>query len=255
MRIRPYVTAAGVVLMTTLLLVGCDSLPGRPREADRPILPSELRDFGILYARHCSGCHGLDGRLGAARPLNDPLYLALVNEKTLRQIIAQGTPGTASPAFGKRAGGGLTDEQIDILARDMRNTWGAPERFTNVAFPPYTLKDAIAAGQVPGDPKRGRKVYATYCARCHGADGHGGPDGGSVVHTSYLALVSDQVLRTTVIAGRTDLGMPDWREAVPGRPMTGQEISDVVAWMASHRVPFPGQPYPDVRTAAHPGQP
>ncbi|HEY7318089.1 MAG TPA: hypothetical protein VIE89_10990, partial [Candidatus Binatia bacterium] len=51
----------------------------------------------------------------------------------------------------------------------------------------------------------------------------------------YLALVSDQGLRTTVIVGRSDLGMPDWRANVSGQPMSPQEISDVVAWLASHR--------------------
>ena len=45
----------------------------------------------------------------------------------------------------------------------------------------------------------------------------------------------NQGLRTTVIAGRVDLGMPDWRGLVPGRPMSSQEIADVVAWLISHR--------------------
>jgi cytochrome c oxidase cbb3-type subunit III len=245
-------TAACASLAIAFLAAGCDWMPGRPTEADRPVLPSEVKGFAVLYRRNCAGCHGADGRLGAARPLNDPLYLALVSEKTLRQIIAQGTPGTASPAFAESAGGDLTDEQIDILAHDMRQNWGAQEQFKNVGLPPYSLKAAIATGQAPADPKRGRRVYATYCARCHGPDGNGGPDAGSVVDGSYLALVSDQALRTTVIAGRTDLGMPDWRANVPGRPMTGQEISDVVAWLASHRVPFPGQPFPKAKVVARP---
>lgn len=248
----PRCAAAAVASLVIAFLAGCDWMPGRPTEADRPVLPSDVKDFAVLYDRSCAGCHGADGRLGAARPLNDPVYLALISERTLRRIIAQGTPGTASPAFAESAGGGLTNEQIEILARGIRNTWGAPGRFTNVALPPYSLNDAIVAGQAPGDSKRGRKVYVTYCARCHGGDGHGSPNGGSVVDASYLALVSDQALRTTVIAGRADLGMPDWREDVPGRPMTGQEISDVVAWLASHRLPFPGQPFPKAKTATRP---
>jgi cytochrome c oxidase cbb3-type subunit 3/ubiquinol-cytochrome c reductase cytochrome c subunit len=63
-----------------------------------------------------------------------------------------------------------------------------------------------------------------------------------VVDSAYLALVSDQALRTAVIAGRVDLGMPDWREAVADRPMTPQEIADVVAWLASHRQRLPERP-------------
>jgi len=59
-----------------------------------------------------------------------------------------------------------------------------------------------------------------------------------------LALVSDQGLRTIVITGRGELGAPDWRGNVPGKPMSDQEITDVVAWLASRRVQDPGQPYP-----------
>jgi cytochrome c oxidase cbb3-type subunit 3/ubiquinol-cytochrome c reductase cytochrome c subunit len=47
-----------------------------------------------------------------------------------------------------------------------------------------------------------------------------------------------------VIVGRADLGTPDWRGYVPGRAMTGQEISDVVAWLVAQRPTHPGQPYP-----------
>jgi len=64
------------------------------------------------------------------------------------------------------------------------------------------------------------------------------------VDGSYLALVSDQSLRTTVIAGRPDIGQPDWRGAVPGRALTGEEVTDVVAWLGSLRTATPGQPYP-----------
>jgi hypothetical protein len=58
-----------------------------------------------------------------------------------------------------------------------------------------------------------------------------------------LALVTDQELRTIVIAGRPELGAPDWRDNVRGKPMSDQEVTDVVAWMASRRAEVPGQPY------------
>ena len=53
--------------------------------------------------------------------------------------------------------------------------------------------------------------------------------------------MSDQYLRTTVIAGRADLGMPDWRSYTPGQSLTGQQISDVVAWLIAQRRPVPGR--------------
>jgi mono/diheme cytochrome c family protein len=85
-----------------------------------------------------------------------------------------------------------------------------------------------------------------YCSSCHGPDGKGGSKAGSIVNGSYLGLVSDQYLRTVVIAGLSEWGMPDWRNNVPGRPMSASEISDVVAWLAARRPQFPGQPFPSI---------
>ena len=231
--------SALIVVLTGLaawsLVLGCDRIPGKPTEAQRPLLSSQMSNFDDLYGRSCAGCHGGDGQLGAARPLRDPLYLVLVHRDTLWQIIAQGVPGTTMPAFSDRFGGGLTDKQIDILIDGMQNRWGRPQAFTHVALPPYSLADARAAGAEPGDAERGKTAYTTYCVHCHGPEGRGGEQGGAVVEGAYLALVSDQALRTAVIAGRLDLGMPDWRANIAGRPMSPQEISDVVAWLASHR--------------------
>src|SRR5262245_4651540 len=224
-----------VAIMLLGLATSCDRLPGKPAPAERWEPTAEVTDFHQLYAQNCGACHGADGRLGAARPLHDPLYLALVSAARLRAMIAWGVPGTTAPAFAQPAGGNLTDKQIDILVEGMRSRWGAAENFQNVVLPPSSLDDAIAMGSDPGDPQRGTVVYQSYCAQCHGKDGSGGPKGGSVIDPAYLALVSDQALRTAVIAGRSDLGMPDWRANIPGQPMSPQEISDVVAWLASHR--------------------
>jgi mono/diheme cytochrome c family protein len=229
---------AGLVALG--VIAACDRLPGQPALAERWTPATEVTDFSRLYAQNCSGCHGADGRLGAAHPLNDPLYLALVSEDALRGVVARGVPGTGMPAFAQSAGGSLTDQQIDILVNEMRVRWARPEEFKNVVFPPYSAQEATAMGSGPGDIQRGAVTYATYCAQCHGADG-GGAKGGSVTDPAYLALASDQALRTAVIAGRPDLGKPDWRTNLPDRPMNPQDISDVVAWLVSHREPGLGE--------------
>jgi cytochrome c oxidase cbb3-type subunit 3 len=229
------VAAVYISIVALGCIAGCDWMPGKPKEAERWVPSTQVVQFAMLYAHHCSGCHGADGRLGAARPLNDPLYLALVNEDTLHRVIEQGVPGTNMPAFAQQQGGTLTNAQIDALVKGMETQWGHPEEFANVLFPPYSLQDAIAAGSGPGDPQRGAAAYEIYCAQCHGADGSGGPKGGSIIDLAYLALVSDQALRTMVIVGRSDLGKPDWRTNLPNRPMSPQDISDVVAWLVSRR--------------------
>jgi cytochrome c oxidase cbb3-type subunit 3 len=224
--------AVGAALAAALLLAGCDALPGKPKPGAHDIVPSQVVAFDALYPRHCAGCHGAQGRLGAARPLNDPVYLALVPRERLRQVIAVGVPGTSQPAFAQSAGGDLTDAQVDALVQGLVSGWGRPGA-RDAALPPY---DAA-----PGDVERGKAVFASACATCHGPEGTGGPKGGSVVDPSYLALVSDQGLRTTVIAGRPDLGMPDWRGYVAGQPLTPQQVSDVTAWLVAQRRPVPGR--------------
>ncbi|MCU1237006.1 MAG: cytochrome c, class [Candidatus Solibacter sp.] len=196
-----------------------DRAPGRP-PANSP--------FSLLYAKNCAGCHGLDGKGGAALGLADPVYLAIADDATIRRITATGVPGTAMPAFAQQSGGMLTDEQINDIVRGIRAGWASPNALAVANPPPY-------AAQASGDPKRGEAAYAVYCSSCHGASGRGGGRAGAIVDRSYLALISDQGLRTHVIVGRPDLGAPDWRGDVPGKPMSPEDISDVVAWLAAQR--------------------
>src|SRR6266542_297242 len=231
MMLRRLIVTAAATLLIVGLSASCDRLPGKPDEAARWKRPTEVVAFDQLYAENCSGCHGVDGGLGVARPLNDPLYLALVGDERLRQVIAQGVPNTAMPAFVQQQGGILTDEQIKVIVQGIRSKWARSDHFAGVTLPAHRTEQDSKSGDV----SRGLVVYKSYCSQCHDADGSGHPKGGVIVDPNYLALVSDQSLRTTVIAGRSDLGKPDWRDNVPGRPMSPQEISDVVAWIASHR--------------------
>lgn len=246
---------AGALIAGLLLLAGCDGLPGRPRPEARGLPPTEVLDFDRLYAANCAGCHGAAGRLGAARPLNDPLYLALVPPARLRGVIADGVPGTLMPAHARHAGGMLTAAQVEALAAGLVARWSRPGA-AGAPLPPYDAAEARTRGIRAGAPERGATVFAAACARCHGRGGRGSEVAGPVAVPTYLALVSDQHLRTTVIVGRSDLGKPDWRGDVPGQPLTPEQISDVVAWLASQRRPVRGRPAADAgpgsRAAARP---
>ena len=216
--------------------VGCQP-PGKPTSADIELKPEEVRDFAALYHQNCAGCHGQDGNGSTALALANPVYLAIASDDTIRRVTSSGMRGSLMPAFAKSSGGTLTDEQIEILVREMRARWAKANEALGATVPPY-------AANGPGDAARGAAAYAAFCAGCHGPEGKGTAKGSSIVDDSFLALVSDQALRTTVIAGRPDLGQPDWRNCAPGRAMTPQEVTDVVAWLAARRRRNPGQPYP-----------
>ena len=238
-----------LVLAAALASVGCSRIPGRPGPGPEVVRPEEVLDFPTLYKSNCAACHGENGKDGAAISLANPVYLALAGEENLRQVTAKGVPGKLMPPFVKSAGGMLTDQQVSVLAHGMMQQWGSPNLLAGQNVPPYRTTLA-------GDAARGQQAFGSFCARCHGATGEGtageGTAGdakghsakvGSIVDGSYLALISDQGLRSLTIAGRPDQGMPDWRSDA-AQPMTDQQITDIVAWLASKRTVNPGQPYP-----------
>jgi mono/diheme cytochrome c family protein len=209
---------------------------GQPRSGSEVLAPNEVLEFSPLFAENCAACHGTEGRGGAAIGLANPVYLAIADDTSIRKVIAKGVPGTAMPAFAQSAGGMLTDAQIDVLTKEIRSRWSRPGILDAASAPWYAPK-------VSGDAQRGEAAYKTFCESCHGPLGRGGQKASAISDDSFLALVSDQGLRTIVIAGRPELGAPDWRGNFPGRAMSDQEITDVVAWLASRRIPNPGQPY------------
>jgi mono/diheme cytochrome c family protein len=233
----------------------CDGPPRRP-PVEAPVLaPSALTDFGTLYGTNCGGCHGPRGEGGVALGLANPIYLAIADDQVLRRATAEGVPGTAMPAFGPAAGGLLTDGQIALITRGIRERWGKgggprEARGSGVASAPGAADD-VGEPRPPayattgmGEAGPGAAVYDRRCASCHGAGGRGGTRAGSIVEPEYLALVSDQGLRTTIIAGRPDLGHSDWRGAAmpPGAPLSEAEVADLVAWIAAQRPRFSGSP-------------
>jgi len=226
------------------MLFGCASPHGQPRKGSETLAPNEVLDFATLYGENCAGCHGVEGKGGAAIALADPVYLAIADEAVIRKVVAKGIPGTAMPAFAESAGGMLTDKQVDVITGEIRSRWNQRGILDAANPPSYSAKST-------GNISHGELAYRTYCESCHGPGGHGGPKGSAVTDNSFLALVSDQGLRTMVIVGRPELGAPDWRANVPGKPMSDQEVTDVVAWLASQRVQNPGQPYSVSNNAQH----
>jgi len=226
-----------------LLCAACSSSLGRPGPHSDVVAPDQIMEFNILYAQNCAGCHGAAGSGGAAIALHDPVFLAIAGDSVIRDVTAKGVRGTAMPAFAQSAGGMLTVQQIDALVSGIR-AWARPDDLRGANPPSYEAKTA-------GNAQHGEEAYQTFCSSCHGANGTGDTRASSIVDRSYLALVSDQYLRTAVIAGRPELGAPDWREDVPGRPMSDQEVTDVVAWLALRRAVSPSQPYPDSKNVQY----
>lgn len=241
---------SAVLLSLTLAgagLTGCN-LPGRPKEAVEVPRPQQVVSFKELYATNCSGCHGANGENGAASNLHNPEYQAWIDDASLRNVIAHGEKGALMPGFSKAAGGDLTDQQIDILVHGERENWGRPNAFGGATPPPYHPAQAA-------DPSKGQAVYVAACASCHGASAEHPGSAGSILDGSFLALINEQTVRTTIVPGRPDIGQPDWRHMIPGRAMTDAEVTDVSAWLIDQTPHRPGHPYPSRQpNAEKPGE-
>jgi cytochrome c oxidase cbb3-type subunit III len=224
---------------------GCGPARGYP---PNPVVrPADVTDFATLYGENCAACHGANGQNGPAIDLANPQYQALVDDASLRKWISNGMPGTEMAAFAQSAGGMLTDAQVGALIAGMRKAWAKPNAFAGATPPPY-------AQDAAGDSARGQQIYAARCAACHQSPHQDitGPD--------YLALVSDQALRSIIIAGRPDINQPDWSHLSPGgkpaAPLSPQDVADVVTYLASLRSPAarqtansaPAQPAPAATT-------
>jgi mono/diheme cytochrome c family protein len=256
-----------LVTLSLVLAVGCN-FPGTPKEADRPVPADQVKDFSVLYSTHCAGCHGTDGRLGPAPPLNDPLFLAIVPDAELLRIIRDGravTPRQKSPMPAFSVGESsrlspaqaevwvqlkgemhaapvqqspLTADQIQALAAGIKKRWGPPAAPAG-SVPPYQLP----AGKSAEGKDDGARVFAKACAGCHGKEGEGIKVDGKlrrkINDPSFLALISDQQLRRYTITGRPDLGMPPY-DGKDGRqpdfqPLTSENIDALLALLDGWR--------------------
>jgi cytochrome c oxidase cbb3-type subunit III len=219
--------------LLTLLIssLGCDRKIGPPNDQEELMRPENVASFDRLYKQNCSACHGENGSGGPALDLANPKYQALVDDASLRRWITSGMPGTQMPAFGESAGGFLTPSQVDVIVAGMHARWDHNDH-SATDMPPYS---SSAVGIV----EHGQDIFRMGCSSCH-LQGQQ-----KITDASYLSLINDQSLRTIVIAGRPDLGHPDWKQVRHGQPLTDQDVSDVIAYLDTLRSDTPGQPYPE----------
>ncbi|MBT8134078.1 MAG: c-type cytochrome [Gammaproteobacteria bacterium] len=178
-----------------------------------------------LYARHCSSCHGNDGKGGVGVPLALPSFLDSVSDEYLEKTIRHGRPGRIMPAFDV-----LSDAQLTAVVKHLRS-WSdkpAPKEDNSV---------------IKGNAKKGKVLFAKYCMQCHGEDGSGGKGTGvtfsrkrdlpiiapALNNAGFLASATDVMLRDTITYGRE--GTPMTSMLVAG--LTETDIDDIVSYIRS----------------------
>lgn len=135
------------------LLAGCDlHLPGKPDPANRPVPADQVTDFAALYGMYCAGCHGADGRLGPAPPLNDAIFLTIVPDAELLRLVEAGRPGTPMPGFSRQHGGPLTEAQVRAVAEGIK-PYFAEGQTAQMKLAKLAAESPAYTFTVPGDEK------------------------------------------------------------------------------------------------------
>ena len=168
-----------------------------PRRGEAPVRPSEVSDFRLLYSENCSGCHGANGQGGLTVGIGTPVYLAIADDATIRHVIEEGRSGTAMPAFAQKAGGLLTDAQIDILVRGIRNLGQAGRSWTTRGLRPIRR---LQPGDATARPRRIHRLSVLPVTVRTAAAAR------AITDRFLSRLVSDQHLRTVIITGMPHLG-------------------------------------------------
>ncbi len=122
--------------------------------------PSEVGDGQQLFIANCAVCHGPDGNAVPGVDLGHGKFKRASSYDNLVEIIGDGVPGTAMPAFSK--------ELRDIEMRAI------------IAYFRFMAANAYSTS-APGDPVRGKAIFEGKgeCLNCHRVKDKGsrlGPD-------------------------------------------------------------------------------
>lgn len=185
------------------LLVFCAPLAGMATEEDKEGLPpirtlteEQSEAAAANYEKYCVLCHGADrqGHVNDHAPSlrSKSLFESGVPHAILRPL-SYGRQGTAMGGYLDEVGGPLTLDETWDLTYWLFEQSGA-ERV------------AITTNPVHGDIERGRSLYQTTCAECHGENGEG-VTAPALGNQSALAHNSDEFIRYAIQHGREDTEM------------------------------------------------
>jgi cytochrome c oxidase cbb3-type subunit I/II len=256
-------------------------------DADWPLTQDEIRGRTV-YEKYCVGCHGESGRGdGPAARFLDPLPRDFQSgkfkfrstafgeaplEADLMRTVTCGLPGSSMPGFplvpeiqrrevvryvlhlarlgraNRSVAGEMQDEgtpleqlrrqRLPALRAEIEN---AP--LHRIAVPPETES-------TPASVERGRALFATSCAACHGASGRGDGNSSHALRDDRGAVIRPRDFTTGVFrSGSTSEDVfVRIRSGLSGTPMpgftdfTGDQVWDLVHFIVSLKDPTAAKP-------------
>jgi mono/diheme cytochrome c family protein len=191
--------------------VDTNAPPFQPKLPDDSLWPQGR----YVYQRNCLVCHGSygDGRGEMGRELkprprdfgrgifkyrSTPAG-ALPTDADLERIVRRGLAGTAMPIFSK-----LSDREIKSVieyVKSFSSRWRDPKNYAApLLLPPRPAWFGNEA-LLKSHATRGRDLFSTACAACHGPDGSGRGAAANVLEDSWGQPVTPSDLRQPSLRG------------------------------------------------------
>jgi cytochrome c oxidase cbb3-type subunit III len=145
---RKWLAVCAVALLLSAL---CASV-GRAQDRAVAYAPADIRYGAQIYAAQCSACHGVNGTQIGGVDLGGGALRRAASDQDLRNVLANGIPGTAMPPFR------FDPSEITAIVAYIRNMRNFDTHAANL-----------------GDPARGRAWFegAGGCTNCHRVNGKG----------------------------------------------------------------------------------
>ena len=170
-----------------------------PSKAEKPADKGEQ-----LYTSKCAICHGSQGQGGVGIPLGLDAFLQQTPDEYIRRTIRVGRAGRIMPSFYR-----LSDSDIEAIIGHIRS-------WKDIPAPKWDARP------VTGDAGKGKVLFESHCASCHGKDALGGKGTGlmfsrprdlaisppALNNQGFLNSVNDQMLKTIITQGRKQTPMP-----------------------------------------------
>ncbi|HIG31008.1 MAG TPA: c-type cytochrome [Verrucomicrobiales bacterium] len=167
----------------------------------------------------CSACHGPYGEGYRANVpgtgIGLPGFLSVASDKFILKTLTLGRIGTPmQPFIGARGLANLSNQDaVDIIAhlRHLGETYAEREVNQPVG---------------PGNPNAGKVHFNINCAACHQTGGIGKVGfAPSISNRDFLAISSDEFIKTTISIGRAGTGM------LPRPDLPEQTVNDIIAYL------------------------
>lgn len=181
----------------------------------------------FVYAANCVGCHGDRGEGASGPALSNSNFLKYASDGFLMATMALGRQGTEMRPVkrGPQSILELTSDEVNDLVALLRS-WEHDSPFDRPGAPTIPHRYVV-----PWDLARGKTLFASNCAGCHGTDGKGSwaPE---LNNEGFLAAATDGMLQATIVRGRLGTAMRPFGTGAHGlTDLTGQDIDDIVAYI------------------------